>query len=768
MNRIEILAPAGDMESLKAAIANGADAIYLGPDLFSARAFAKNFSLPEIKEAVEYAHLHNVRIFITVNILYHDEEFEKLFHYIDCFYEYQVDALLIQDIGLLKAVRRRYPDFEVHVSTQMTLNSLEAVRYFEDLGVTRIVVSRENSIEEIRYIKEHSPLEVEVFAHGALCVSYSGQCLMSSMIGKRSGNRGACAQPCRMTYQLKEDGHVIEDEAFLLSPRDLCTIDHLQEYIDANVTSLKLEGRMKKPEYVAAITKAYRKAVDHCYGAKENYTKDDIHDMKQMFNRHYTTGFPFHDAHIVDTDFSGNRGMPLGVVVGYNRKRKVVAIKLSDELKQGDSILFKNVDAGRPVNKIYLKGKLVNKGSPGEIVEIEFDTPVFKGEVMKTVSIDTLKKLDETFMHEKKYRSITFILHAHKDLYLTLEAISGNEHVTITSEHLIEEARNTPTDAARITKQLSKLGSTIYTIDDINLDMDKNINIPISLLNSLRRDAVDALNERFAHMKLHHLQPQALPLPKVRTPHKSNYIVVRTIEQLQTVIHEDNVYMYYDEETADEAFELLTGHNQPVNFYMPRINTDEDIQRILSNPIIDKVKSLIVNDYGLYRLLKDKHVILGTGFNITNSLSASSFDESIIASYETSRLELEKMSKVTNELIVQIYGKTENMITEHCLVSQHYFQKKIKHCHRCKGHTYTLVDRKGYEFTLFTDERCRNHILHNVPLLIESYGSLDVSTLLFFLDEEPETIKEVLKAYKTNSFHEYRKQITSTSGYYKA
>ena len=201
---------------------------------------------------------------------------------------------------------------------------------------------------------------------------------------------------------------------------------------------------------------------------------------------------------------------------------------------------------------------------------------------------------------------------------------------------------------------------------------------------------------------------------------------------------------------------------------MPRINTDEDIQRILSNPIIDKVKSLIVNDYGLYRLLKDKHVILGTGFNITNSLSASSFDESIIASYETSRLELEKMSKVTNELIVQIYGKTENMITEHCLVSQHYFQKKIKHCHRCKGHTYTLVDRKGYEFTLFTDERCRNHILHNVPLLIESYGSLDVSTLLFFLDEEPETIKEVLKAYKTNSFHEYRKQITSTSGYYKA
>lgn len=767
MNKIEILAPAGDMESLKAAIANGADAIYLGPDLFSARAFAKNFSLPEIKEAVEYAHLRNVRIFITVNILYHDDEFKKLFQYIDHFYEYQVDALLIQDIGLLKAVRKRYPDFEVHVSTQMTVNSLEAVRYFEDLGVTRIVLSRENTIEEIRYIKEHSSLEIEVFAHGALCVSYSGQCLMSSMIGKRSGNRGACAQPCRMTYQLKEDGQVIENEAFLLSPRDLCTIDNLQEYIDANVTSLKLEGRMKKPEYVAAITKAYRKAVDHCYGKKENYTKDDIDDMKQMFNRHYTKGFPFHDPHIVDTDFSGNRGMPLGVVIGYNRKRKVAAIKLTDELKQGDSILFKSVDAGRPVNKIYFKGKLVNTGHPGETVEIEFDQPVFNGDVMKTVSVDTLKKLDETFMHEKKYRSISFILHAHKDAFLSLEALSGEEHVTIASEHLIEEARHTPTDASRIKKQLSKLGSTIYLLDEISLDMDENINIPISLLNNLRRDAVDTLNDRFAHTKLHHLQPQELPQPKQHTSHKNNYIVVRTIEQLQTVMTEDNVYMYYDEETVHDAFDIFVKHHKPVCFYMPRINTDEDIQNILNNPIIDQVESFIVNDYGLYRLWKDKHVILGSGLNITNSLSASSFNESIIASYETSRQELEKMSQVTNELIVQIYGKTENMITEHCLVSQHYFQKKIKHCHRCKGHTYTLVDRKGYEFTLFTDERCRNHILHNVPILIESYGSLAISTLLFFLDEDCQTIHEVLEAYKTNSFHEYRNQIASTSGYYK-
>ncbi|WP_352403291.1 peptidase U32 family protein, partial [Kandleria vitulina] len=341
MKRIELLAPAGDFESLKAAIANGANAIYLGGNAFSARAFAKNFNRDELEEAVKYAHLRGVKIHVTINILYKDEEFTHLFDYIDFLYKIQVDALLIQDIGLLKAVRARYPDFEVHVSTQMTVNTLEALRYFEELGVKRVVLSRENTIEQMKYICDHTSLEVEVFAHGAICVAYSGQCLMSSMIGKRSGNRGACAQPCRLPYRLEEDGKILDEEQFLMSPRDLCTIENVEEFIKAGITSLKIEGRMKKPEYVAAVVHAYKKAIDHVYDHHlEDIDSEDIDNMKRMFNRHYTKGYAFHDHKIVDQDYSGNRGMHLGYVKGYSKKKKCVSIMLEDTLSQLDSIVF--------------------------------------------------------------------------------------------------------------------------------------------------------------------------------------------------------------------------------------------------------------------------------------------------------------------------------------------------------------------------------------------------------------------------------------------
>ena len=409
---IELLAPAGDFDSLKAAIENVANAIYLGPKFFSARAFAKNFSLSEIKEAIDYAHLRDVRISYCLGI---DEGLDvayritpsrtktqtpELIKLLDALYEYQTDALLIADIGLLKLVRHRYPDFEIHVSTQMTIHSLEAVHYFENLGVKRIVLSRENIIEEIKYICSHTRLEIEVFAHGALCVSYSGQCLMSSMIGHRSGNKGACAQPCRLPYQLEEDQTLIDDYSFLLSPKDLCTIDNIAEYIKAEVTSLKLEGRMKKPEYVAAITKAYRKAIDHLIKNAPNYNDEDIYDMKQMFNRKYTSGFPFHDQTIIDTSFSGNRGIAIGKVTGYSKMNHLVHIRLNKALNQGDSIRFLAIDAGRPVNKMYKNGKLVSKGYPNDLIDIEFDIPVYQGQVVRTVSLETIKKLN-TMTKEK-------------------------------------------------------------------------------------------------------------------------------------------------------------------------------------------------------------------------------------------------------------------------------------------------------------------------------------------------------------------------------
>ena len=251
MKKIELLAPAGDKEAFIAAVQNGANAIYLGGTMFNARSFAKNFDNDELLWAVEYAHLRNVKIFVTVNTLYKDEEFEMLLEYIDYLYTIQIDALIIQDIGLCSIVHEIYPDFEIHMSTQASVMNKHGVKFFEKRGVSRIVLARENSIEEIQNICSSTSLDIEVFVHGALCICYSGQCLLSSFIGKRSGNRGECAQPCRLKYRLVQDNIILEDKIpYLLSPKDLMTIENIGKLIDAGVCSFKIEGRMKRPEYV--------------------------------------------------------------------------------------------------------------------------------------------------------------------------------------------------------------------------------------------------------------------------------------------------------------------------------------------------------------------------------------------------------------------------------------------------------------------------------------------------------------------------------------
>ena len=338
LKKIELLAPAGDQESFVAAIQNGADAIYLGGTLFNARAFAKNFDDEQLQWAVQYAHCRDVKVYVTVNTLYKDKEFPLLLEYIDRLYHFQVDALIIQDIGLFDVVKHAYPDFEIHMSTQSSIMNNSAVQYFDQIGASRVVLARENTLLEIKDICQSTKLEIEVFIHGAICICYSGQCLMSSMIGKRSGNRGACAQPCRLQYQLVEDGKILENKIpFLLSPKDMMTIEHIPELIEAGVTSLKIEGRMKRPEYVASVVKAYRHAIDNYYQHQSSDYQEDIADMQAMFNRNYTQGYLMNDPYLLDGDYSGNKGVKIGQVVRYISAQKRVVIALNKTLNQGDS-----------------------------------------------------------------------------------------------------------------------------------------------------------------------------------------------------------------------------------------------------------------------------------------------------------------------------------------------------------------------------------------------------------------------------------------------
>lgn len=339
-NKTELLAPVGSMESLHAAIENGADAVYLGGTLFNARASATNFNNEELREAVNIAHLKGVKVYITCNILVDQSEMEEVLDYIKYLYEIDVDAIIVQDLGLLNLVRRLFPDLAVHASTQMTINNEYGVKHLEESGVTRVVLARETPIYEISRIKSSSNMELEGFVHGALCVSYSGQCLMSSLIGGRSGNRGTCAQPCRMAYSIvDENGKLVKDwdKKYVLSPKDLNTIDYIPTMIEAGISSLKIEGRLKKPEYVATIVKSYRTSLDQGNGA---ISETDKKDIAQMFNRGFTKGVGLGDfgRSFISYEKPGNQGILLGTVNRVDKYK--VYVDLKEDVNEGDIIEF--------------------------------------------------------------------------------------------------------------------------------------------------------------------------------------------------------------------------------------------------------------------------------------------------------------------------------------------------------------------------------------------------------------------------------------------
>lgn len=331
-NRVELLSPAGDFNCVKAAVQNGADAVYLGFSSFSARSSATNFTFNELKNAIEYAHVHNVKIHLALNILIKNDEFDEAISVAEKAYEYGVDAIIVQDLGLAMTLIKHFPKLPIHASTQMTANNLNSVKILEHLGFSRVVLARELSIQEIEYICRNSNVEIETFVHGALCISYSGQCLFSSMIGGRSANRGKCAQACRLPYQLLQNNSKI-DSGYLLSPRDLCALEFIPSLIEAGVSSFKIEGRMKSPEYVAVVTKIYRKYIDlYLSGKKYEVDSRDIQDLRQVFNRgNFSSGHldvkPNRD--LVFKDKQNNMGIYIGNVSHYNSRKGYISLNLN-------------------------------------------------------------------------------------------------------------------------------------------------------------------------------------------------------------------------------------------------------------------------------------------------------------------------------------------------------------------------------------------------------------------------------------------------------
>lgn len=602
----ELLAPVGNMECLKSAINAGCDAVYLSGRNFGARSFAGNFSNEEIEVAINTCHLYGVKVYITVNTLIYDNEIERFMNYIDYIHKLGVDAVIMQDIGMIDLVRKTYPNLEIHVSTQANIHNLEGVKLCEELGIKRVVLARETPIELVETIKKNTNVEIEIFVHGALCMSYSGECLMSALIGSRSGNRGTCAQICRQPYSLEIDGKIINNNQYLLSTKDLNTLDYIGKLIERGVDSLKIEGRMKRPEYVYLVTSLYRKAIDNYIKFKETkITEEDIKNLKKLFNRQFTKGFLFNEENdnFVNTYRPNHLGIEIGSVISY--KKGQVTIKLNDELNINDGIrIISNNDTGAIVTKILKDGNSVKSAKKGDIIIIPFKDSVDKNNiVLKTTDYKQIKEIEEKIKINKKINiEGKCILKLNEPIKLIVT--DGKNIVEKSSDYIVEESKNCSTTIDRIKEQLEKLGDTIYLFDNLEIEMDDNIFIPVNKLNELRREVMHTL-DNFRVYKTDYIKKDYSIYVDNFKETKNKNILISNYEQYLNVKNNYNI-IYID--NIDEYNKI---NDKKCILKLDRINEH----------LKDYNDRLLVSDLG--SVYKYKDVDTDFSLNVTNSYSVA-------------------------------------------------------------------------------------------------------------------------------------------------
>ena len=787
MRNVELLAPVGSFEALKAAVQNGANAVYLGGKDFGARASANNFDRDELKEAVKYAHIRGVQVFVTTNTLRKENEIEDFLEYAKFLYDIDVDAIILQDIGMARLIKRELPDFELHASTQMVAHSLEDVKYLESVGFDRVVLAREVTVEEIKYICDNCKADIEVFVHGALCVCYSGQCLMSSMIGNRSGNRGRCAQPCRQRYELIDvyTGEVVNSNGdYLLSPRDLNAIEEIDKVIDAGVHSLKIEGRMKRPEYVATVIDGYRKTIDEYLATnKLNVSDETINDLYTIFNRKFTKGLLLGDVgkDMMNSQLPNNQGLYVGTVVDYNKKAKRLKIKLANTLKKGDGINL----GGGTIGRIIKNGNIETIGYKGETIELDFVGEARKGQIVfKTSDSELMDRVQATFTQDKEFvkniidAKITIKL-GQKPI-LTLKDRHSNE-ATIEGDKIVEEAMKVALSKEKVETQLRKLGNTPYELDLLEIELDDNVSLPISLLNQMRRDCIELLDKERVSIKNRKYKNKIVKYKPVlynRNKQQEISVKVKNLEQLESALEcgVDRIY-YEDTNTIDKAMRLAMKYNKKVIYSAPRIIRNKEYNH-LAKANNAGVESVQVGNYGSIDYFKDKKLNIDYYLNAFNSETINYYKEigadTLCISQELNINEIKETIKYTDINIESVvYGYTPLMITEYCPMGVIVRDcKKDKRVAKCKESIYALRNSKGDEFRVSQDIFCRSTIYNsNVTCMLDNLYELhEIGINVLRLDftlEDKETVKEVIEAYQEVLSNDYKLGTKATKLYNK-
>lgn len=714
----ELLSPAGDMESLYQAINNGCDAIYAGLKNFGARHFAKNFTEEEIVEAIKLCHLYGVKLYVTMNILVKEGEVDSFIDQIDFLYKNGVDAVIMQDFGMICLVREMFPNLEVHVSTQANSSTIDTIKLYKSLGVKRIVLPREMSIDEINSI--NIDIEKEVFIHGALCISYSGNCLMSSMLGGRSGNRGECVGSCRLKYSLEKDGKIIEKDKYLLSTKEFNTSHQFKKLLNSNIYSFKIEGRMKSPEYVGFITSFYRKIIDG-----ENFDlKEEEEKLKVLFNRRFTTGNLFESKDIMNIESPNHIGIKIGKVIKVDSK--YITVKLDKELNQEDGIRFMESNKGFIANYLYNeKKRLVNSAS--EIVMIDNKIGLTtKDTVYKTIDRKLIKNLQNMPVRKIK---VDFKLEAKIGNKLILSVTDGENVVTEIS-NVVEKAKTSSISKERIISQLKKLGSTPYECSNINLLVDDNIFISIKELNNQRRIVIDKLTD-------------------IRKNKKGKYIR-KDVSFSKFDIKKDS----YLTGTVFKEEQLLTClklnfrriYTNNLELYNKYKNNDRVYYKV-DNNVLDIEKSIkeenLVNENIYFKKYKNTY---GSYFlNITNIYTAYYLIRNnllvIPVSVELSDNEIEVLyknfkNKFSFDLVLEIlvYGRVCNMVIKGNILN-------------LESGSYNLIDQKGRKFPVYYNNK-NTHILNCSNNYNKHNYSFPYIKRFDFYDENASQIEKIVNQLK--------------------
>lgn len=756
-DEIELLAPCGSRESVTAAVNSGCNAIYMGGKNFNARAYASNFSDEDLKEIINYSHQRDVRTLITLNILYKDNEINPVLDFVSKIYSYGADAIIVQDMGLFSLIKENFPDINLNASTQLTTHNLSAVKKLRQLGFDRVVLSRELSLEEIKYIADNKgDIELEVFIHGALCVCYSGRCLMSSVIGERSGNRGRCAQPCRMTYQLFDSSQKIA-EGYLLSPKDISTVDILPSILNSGVKSLKIEGRMKSPEYVSGVVSTYRKYID----SWAPVASEDKRELTQIFNRGGSSSQGYF-TNWAGTDMISaspkNSGVRIGTVLSYSPNQKKCTISLTSGIVPGDGIEIwtrSPEHAGTNISK---------KADAGDTITLNIIGKISKGDaVYKTYDKLLNDKLSKTYQQDTRTQLVSASVIAKKDtpLELTLTTKRGVS-ITVTGD-TPSTAENQPVTKERLVAQLSKTGGTAFKFKFDNVELEDNLYIPMTSLNNLRREASAILSAEIEKAYTRDkITVSYTPRPQQRAQKRELCVYVTTDEQFEVALlsRASKIYIEITKNRYNKITNYISkahSHNKELFLALPRINryTEEDIYtKYISSLESTDLDGYLVRNYG--ELETTKKLVFDYTFNVFNHKTLeflANMSSTVTLSPELNLNEITALSGVNTE--VYAYGRLPLMTTHQCPVGLYKGNKKSgKFCSQCqKDEPYFLRDRKNVDFPILTDcENCVAVILNSAPIfLLDKYKDmLSINSAYYRVSlttEDKALSADILEAY---------------------